>query len=162
MNRAYLLSLLSLLCLPALASAKSTPVLYVQVKDGELRATPTHLGKLTGKAEYGTPLQIESNKGAWVKVSSEDGKLAGWMHSSLLTKKKISMEAGSSTAKLAASDSEMALATKGFNSDVEKAFKAKNPNVSFTWVDKMESIKVQDSEIAAFLKEGNVQPKEAE
>ncbi len=160
MKRHLLLVSVILLCLPTAVFAKPK-TLYVQVKSGDVRATPTDLGKLVGSAGYGTEMTIEESKGSWMKVASEDGKIAGWMHASLLTKKKISMKA-SDSAELAASSGEMALATKGFNSDVEAAFKNKNPGVSFEWVDKMEAIKVSDKEIAKFLKEGEVKPKEGE
>lgn len=160
MNKARLLVSLGLLCLPTAVFAKPS-VLYVQVKSGDVRATPSYLGKLVGSAAFGTAMTIEEDKGAWMKVSSADGKLGGWMHASLLTKDTIDMKASEST-QLAASSGEMALATKGFNSDVEKAFKDKNPNVSFEWVDKMEAIKVKDADVAKFLEEGDVKPKEGE
>jgi len=160
MKRALLLVSLVLLCLPTAVFAKPH-VLYVQVKSGDVRATPSYLGKLVGTAGYGIAMTIEENKGSWMKVASADGKLSGWMHASLLTKEEIKMNA-SDNAELAASSGEMALATKGFNSDVEKAFKNKNPNVSFEWVDKMEAIKVKDSDIAKFIKDGDIKPKEGE
>lgn len=160
MKRYLLIMSVALVCLPSAVFAKPK-TLYVQVKSGDVRATPTYLGKLVGSAGYGAVMTIEESKGSWMKVSSADGKTKGWMHASLLTKKKIKMKASDST-ELAASSGEMALATKGFNSDVEKAFKNKNPGVSFEWVDKMEGIKVKDSDIAKFLKEGEVKPKEGE
>lgn len=159
MTAAALSVLLGITCPAKAASPKP---LFVQVRQGEVRATPSHLGKLVGQAELGSEMNILGNKGAWLQVSSSDGKLSGWMHSSLLTKKKVAMEAGDSKAELAASSEEMSLATKGFNSDVEAAFKNKNPDVSFEWVDKMEAIKVNDSDITKFLKEGEVKPAEAE
>lgn len=158
MKRHIMLALIALLSLPAAGFAKPK-TLYVQVRSGEIRATPTYLGKLTGSAALGTPMTIQKNKGSWMQVSSADGKLIGWMHASLLTKKKVKMEAAQG-AKLAASSGEMASATKGFTPEVESAYKAKNPKISFEWVDKMEAIKVKDSELAKFLKDGDIKPKE--
>ena len=96
-----------------------------------------------------------------MKVVSADGKLNGWMHSSLLTKKKVKMETADG-AKLAASSGEMASATKGFTPEVEQTYRDKNPKISFEWVDKMEAIKVDDADLAKFLKDGGVTPKEGE
>ncbi|MFH0880636.1 MAG: hypothetical protein V2A34_13050, partial [Lentisphaerota bacterium] len=57
-----------------------------------------------------------------------------------------------------ASGEELALAGKGFNSDVEAEFKSQNKNVDFTWVDKMEKMKETPDELISFLKEGQVNP----
>jgi SH3-like domain-containing protein len=160
MKKIVMLTLVGLICLPASGYAKPK-TLYVQVKSGDIRATPTYLGKLTGSAALGTQMTIKNKKGSWRQVSSADGKLSGWMHASLLTKKKVKMVAAKG-AELAASSGEMASATKGFTPEVEKAYKEKNPKISFEWVDKMEKIKVKDSELAKFLKDGDVKPKEGE
>ena len=45
-------------------------------------------------------------------------------------------------------------------SDVEADFKAKNRNVDFTWVDKMEKFKVPPESMQQFLKDGGIQPVE--
>lgn len=158
MKRYLMMILAASLCLPTAARAGASQ-LYVQVRSGEVRATPSHLGKLTGTAALGTQMTIQENKGAWMKVASADGKLTGWMHSSLLTKKEVKMEAADG-AKLAASSGEMASATKGFTPEVEKAYRDKNPKIDFTWVDKMEAIKVNDADLAKFLKDGALTPKE--
>jgi hypothetical protein len=50
----------------------------------------------------------------------------------------------------------MALAGKGFNSDVESQFKANHKDIDFTWVDKMEKIKIPPPELKAFAKAGQL------
>ena len=70
------------------------------------------------------------------------------------------MKAGGQNAQTGASGDELALAGKGFNYDVEADFKAKNQNVNFTWVDKMEKIKVPAASMQQFLKDGGIQPAE--
>jgi uncharacterized protein YgiM (DUF1202 family) len=152
------------LCLLLVALAATTfaagPVaMSVQVKDGQMRATPSFLGKLVGSVSYGERLQVLEQQGDWSKVTTPGGQ-TGWVHSSALTKKKIVMKAGDQNAQTGASGDELALAGKGFNSDVEADFKAKNRNVDFTWVDKMEKIKVAPEAMQRFLKEGGIQPAE--
>ena len=95
----------------------------VQVKSGQVLATPTFLGKVVTKVNYGDRLQVLEQQGDWSKVTLADGQ-SGWMHNSSLTKKKIAMKAGSQDAQTGASGDELALAGKGFNSDVEADFKA--------------------------------------
>jgi uncharacterized protein YgiM (DUF1202 family) len=135
------------------------PITSVQVKTGQMRATPTFLGKLVSPVTYGERLQVLEQQGDWSKVTAPDGQ-TGWVHNSALTKKKIAMKAGDQNAQTGASADELALAGKGFNSDVEADFKAKNRNVDFTWVDKMERIKVAPESMQRFLTEGGIQPVE--
>ena len=67
------------------------------------------------------------------------------------------MQAGETEASLNASSGEQALAGKGFSKDVEAAFKAKNQNIDFTWVDKMVKMKESPRQIRGFLKDGQLQ-----
>jgi uncharacterized protein YgiM (DUF1202 family) len=139
--------------------AAGTAEMSVQVKTAQIRATPSFLGKLIAPLNYGDRLQVLEQQGDWSKVTAPGGQ-TGWVHSSALTKKKISMTAGGQNAQTGASGDELALAGKGFNSAVEADFKAKNRNVDFTWVDKMEKMKVSAESMQQFLKDGGIQPVE--
>jgi hypothetical protein len=129
-------------------------VLNVQVQQGEVRASASPLGSVIGTASYGDAMEVLEEKGAWVKVTKPG--LTGWMHSSALTKDKIKLQGGGTDAQLKASSGEQALAGKGFSKEVESAFKDKNKNVSFAWVDKMEKYKVTQQQSASFAKEGHL------
>ena len=65
------------------------------------------------------------------------------------------MSAGGNV-KEAASASELQLAGKGFNPEVEKEFKNRNKDISFHWVDKMEQIKISEAEKLKFAREGDL------
>jgi SH3-like domain-containing protein len=156
-NKSWLSAGLIVLATAVLAAG---PVaMNVQVKNAQVRATPSFLGALVAPLNYGDALQVLEQQGDWSKVTTRDGK-TGWVHSSALTKKKIAMSAGGSNAQTGASGDELALAGKGFNSAVEADFKAKNQNVDFTWVDRMEKIKVTPEQMQKFLKEGGIQASE--
>jgi SH3-like domain-containing protein len=150
---------LGLILLAATALAAGPVEMSVQVKSGQVLETPSFLGKVVARLNYGDRIQVLEQQGDWSKVTAPDGQ-TGWIHSSALTKKKIAMKAGSQNAQTAASGDDLALAGKGFNSDVEADFKAKNRNVDFTWVDKMEKIKVPPESMQQFLKDGGIQPVE--
>ena len=60
---------------------------------------------------------------------------------------------------MAASSGELALAGKGFNSEVEAQFKEQNEAVNFAAVDLLEKIRITTRQIQLFLKAGNVVPK---
>ncbi|MCX6995845.1 MAG: SH3 domain-containing protein [Kiritimatiellaeota bacterium] len=121
--------------------------------------TPSYLGSVVVAAPYGTSVAVLLQQGDWIKVRVAEGQ-AGWMHQSALTKKRIVMSAGGATAQAGASSEELALAGKGFNSDVEKEFKSQNPNLNFAAVDRMIKTKVSADEMRIFLKAGAVQPAE--
>lgn len=137
-------------------AAQAQQMMSVQVQKAPIRATPGFLGQMTGASEYGARVSVVQKQGDWIKIRNEKG-LTGWVHQSALTKKKIKMTAGTQTAQTAASGDELALAGKGFNSDVEAQFRAQNADADFTWVDRMEKMEVAPEESAAFLKEGGVQ-----
>ena len=143
----------------ATAFGAGAATMSVQVKNGQIRATPSFLGKVVAPLGYGDRVQILETRNDWMNVTGPGGQ-SGWVHSSALTKKKIVMSSGTQDVQTGASGDELALASKGFNSDVEADFKSKNKNVDFTWVDRMEKFKVSPQEMKEFLKDGGVTPSE--
>ena len=142
------------LCVTAVAMAAVK--MSIQIKEAPLRATPDYLGKITGKASFNDQVNVESSQGAWKKVRTLRGGQSGWLHESALSEKDIKMTAGSKDVKSAASSSELQLAGKAFSKDVENEYKKKNRDIDFKWVDKMEGIKVSQSQIQKFMKEGEL------
>ena len=133
----------------------------VQVRESQLRKSPSFLGKIVATVHYGDRLSVLEDKDSWIKVSSVDGT-QGWLHSSATTTKKIVLNPNASDISKAAGSDEIALAGKGFNKQVEEKFRQQNKNVNFDLVDKMESGTVSQEEIEAFLKAGNLRPAESE
>jgi uncharacterized protein YgiM (DUF1202 family) len=139
----------------ALAFAAAT--MSVQVRETQLRATPDYFGKIIGKASYGDQVTIEETKEGWKKVRLKKDGTTGWLNSSALSEKEIKMTAGRGV-KEAASASELQLAGKGFNPEVEKEFKSRNKDISFQWVDKMEQIIISEAEKLKFASDGDLTP----
>ncbi|MBU4200042.1 MAG: SH3 domain-containing protein [Verrucomicrobia bacterium] len=140
------------------AWAAAGKMMSVQVKDAQMRDKPSFIGKVVGSLAYGDRVEVQESQGAWARVSLPGGT-AGWLHTSALTSQKIALSAGKDDAKVGASGDELALAGKGFNSDIEAQFKKTHKAIDFTWVDKMEKIKIPSLEIQTFLKDGGVVPK---
>ena len=87
----------------ASATLASEPVpMNVQVKSGQVLDTPSFLGKVIARVDYGDRIPVLEQQGDWAKVTTPDGK-SGWIHTSALTKKKIAMKAGGQDAQTAAS-----------------------------------------------------------
>jgi hypothetical protein len=131
-------------------------ILTVQVRDGHVRATPSFLGKIVGTLHYGDRVTTLSKNGDWQQVNTPRAR--GWMHSASLAKSNVSLQAGGRAAPLAASNDELALAGKGFNKQVESAFKARHPQMNYAWVDRMEAIKIPPEEMTQFLRQGGLTP----
>jgi hypothetical protein len=134
--------------------------LSVQVRQGQMRSTPSFLGKVTATLVYGDKVELIEDKGAWKMVAIR--KTKGWMHTSALTTKTIALQAGKANVKTGATSSELALAGKGFNAKVEAEFKSKNKHLDYAAVDRMEkTFTFKSGQVQTFLKQGQVRPEEA-
>ena len=149
--------LIGLSAFPAFAVEQK--MMSVQVKKGEIRSTPSFLGRIVAWVSYGDRVYVRGEKGSWVKVSMPGQNTEGWMHASALTVKKVAFNAGATDVRTSASSNELALAGKGFNKQVEDEFKQKNPKMNYAWVDRMEKFVVSEKAIKQFLKEGKLSPK---
>jgi len=134
-------------------------MMSIQVKKGAVRSSPSFLGKIVTQLKYGDRVAVQNVKGSWYFIDWPKGSTDGWMHSSALSVKKIVLNPGASDVEQAASSDEITLAGKGFNQQVENDFKSKNPQVDFTWINKMEKMTVSQNQIQAFIKEGQLSPK---
>jgi hypothetical protein len=138
--------------------AEPPKTMSVQVKEGQLRSTPSFLAEILAKPPYGDRVEIIQDKGPWKKVTNRG--IQGWMHISALTTKSIVLKAGTANVQTTATGSEIALAGKGFNEEVEKQYKNSNRNLDYAWVDRMEKFQVSSDQMQAFLKQGRVTPAE--
>jgi SH3-like domain-containing protein len=138
--------------------AQPPKTMSVQVKEGQLRSTPSFLAEIIAKPAYGDRVEIIQDKGPWKKVALRG--VQGWMHTTALTTKSIVLKAGAANVQTSATGSEIALAGKGFSEEVEKQYKSLNRNLDYAWVDRMEKFKVSPEQMQAFLKQGSVIPAE--
>lgn len=150
----YSLIVLGVLCVPLQAIAEET--LNVQVKESEVRATPSFLGKIIDKVVYGERVEVVENSGSWKKVSYRDNIAQGWIHESALTTKRIVLQAGQTDARTGTTQDELALAGKGFNKQVEEEFMEKNKDLDYTWINRMETFEVTPEMMETFLAKGEV------
>lgn len=129
----------------------------VQVKESQVRAKPSFLGGVVATVHYGDRLTSITTQDSWVEVALPGSK-KGWMHLSALTDKEIVLGANGQGANQGASSSELALAGKGFNKQVEEQFRQKNSQANFAGVDKMEKYRVSQKEMEQFVKAGELKP----
>jgi hypothetical protein len=148
-------SFIAILAVPMAADAQKQ-MLSVQVREGQVRATPSFLGKMVAKTAYGDRVGMLEDRDPWKRVSIQGGKLQGWMHASALTTKRVVLKAGQADVQTGATRDELALAGKGFNEQVESAFKKKNANLDYSWINRMENFKISPEQMQSFLAKGNV------
>jgi len=143
------------LALAGLASLWAAPM-SVNVKETQIRATPTYLGKILAIARYGDRLEVLEKQNGWAKVNLPSGKGQGWVNLSALQDKRIALKAGDAAAASGASSGEVALAGKGFNKEVEAQYRDEK-QLDYTWIDRMEGYRVSPEQIMAFLQAGGLQ-----
>jgi len=147
-----------LLLAAAIPAAAKDKTMSIQVRQGQLRSAPSYMSRIVQNLDYAARVTVLEEKGTWMRVRLVDGDKEGWLHTAALTKKKLKLSSGEGDAATTVSSEEQALAGKGFNSDVEAKFKKDNAEIDFTWVDKMEKIKIKTPAIQSFLKKGDIKP----
>jgi uncharacterized protein YgiM (DUF1202 family) len=125
--------------------------MYVSAKTLALKSSTGFFAKTKGSLGYGDQVTVLQVSGKWVEVrSASNNSLSGWASaSSLTTKRVIAGSAGNASAK------EIALAGKGFNQEVENAYKAKG-QLNYADVDRAEAITVSEDDLQKFLVEGRL------
>ena len=98
----------------------------------------------------GAQVSVLQVSGNWAEVrSAANASLTGWTSVSNLSARRIVATGAGASA------SELALAGKGFDRDVENAYRAEG-NLNFADVDRTEAITVSMEELYAFITEGRL------
>lgn len=155
-QRSFWMTLFFIALAGATLYAAKPELMSVQVKNGQVRSQPTFLGKILATLAYGDRVSLIDARAPWMHIRTIDGATSGWMHATALTEKKIILSSGEADVDRAATTDELALAGKGFSRQVEGEFKAKNRNIDYRWVDRMETFVVQPEEIVRFVTAGDL------
>lgn len=129
--------------------------LVVKVQTTNLRKEPKFYSTAVALLQAGQALERLEAQAGWFRVKTAKG-LTGWVHSSAVEGKKFDLLALDKSLKTKATAEEVALASKGFNKQVEEKYRAQNSQLSFAWVDKMLKIKVSSEEVKEFLRKGKL------
>lgn len=157
MNSTVLKRSLIICCLLIAATGavfSQAKMMSVTVKEAPVRSSPSFLGRIVADLSYGARVEVVETQGGWVKIKIPGRLGTGWLHSSELTRRKIALKAGTNVNQ-SASGSEVALAGKGFNKQVENRYKSEK-NLDYTWVDRMEKITYTPARLVRFLKAGDL------
>jgi uncharacterized protein YgiM (DUF1202 family) len=147
------LGLMAVLTGTVFAQMSRGGTVYVNVKTLQLKTgTGFFAGKSGSPLAYGDQVTVLQVNGKWVEVRySGRTSFAGWTNSSNLTTKRIVATGGTG----GASAKEVAMAGKGFNEEVENAYKSKG-NLNYADIDATEAISIPESELYSFITEGRL------
>jgi len=154
MKKPFLLSLVfcALLIFFAILFAET---LIIKIQTTNLRSEPKFYGQTVLVLRSGESVEKLTAQGGWIQVKTAGGQV-GWIHASAVETKKFNLFAADKGLKTQASASEVALASKGFNKQVEESYRAKHGELNFAWVDRMLKLKISPAEIERFLKTGKL------
>jgi hypothetical protein len=124
---------------------------WISAKTVTLKSSTGFFASNRGTVSYGDEMYVLQISGKWAEVrSSTNSSLTGWMASANITTKRVLPSTGSTT-----SASEVALAGKGFNQEVEDTYKA-GGSLNYADVDRTEAIVVSQDELFRFVTEGRL------
>ena len=125
---------------------------YVQVDSAIVRVKASQFASSTGTLKLGDKVKVTSKGKSWSFISSEDGKIEGWLPNSSLTAKKLIVNVSGKTS---ANAKELGLAGKGMDKAFEKVYGQAN-EISYAQVDKIETNACSEKDAIAFIKEGQL------
>jgi hypothetical protein len=134
------------------AQSLAGKTMYVTAKTVELKSSGAFFADTLGALSYGDQVTVQRESGKWVEVKTQGTPvLTGWVASASLTTKRI-IASGAPTS---ASASEIALAGKGFNEEVENAYR-QNGSLNYDAIDAMEAMTIPGRQLFTFLQEGHL------
>ena len=154
-SRSVLALPLLLLCAGAGAPQGQGDTLIVTRKETKLRAQKRLFAPPLADLHEGDKLACEQRDGAWLQVKWQQA--LGWVHESDVTANKEVRLSGEGVRE-SYSASEAAAARKGFNPQVEREYRASNPNLAaaFALVDRIAALRVSEQETQTFLQQGGL------
>jgi len=141
---------LAVICL-----ALAADTLVVKIQTTQLRAQPQFFAAVVANLKAGDAMTQVGESGAWLQVRTAGG-LNGWIHRSAVEVPRYALAASAGGARTQAAASEVALAGKGFNKQVEDNFRAGHGEANFPAVDRMLQVKTYMSQLREFLTQGKL------
>lgn len=155
MKRALLALVFAILLVAGVAFAANETVTVI-VKKTSVRRERQFYAPTLVEAQLGQGFDVLGREKGWVKVNTASG--AGWLHESAVTARKVAASA-QGPAGGAVDERDVANAGKGFNPQVESAYRKKNPEANYPAVDRMEKIEIGEQAVDAFVRDGRLQPR---
>jgi hypothetical protein len=131
-------------------------LLYVQVRDTELRATPGFLSTIEERLSFGSEVSFLASRSGWVQVTVVETGKTGWVHATSVEEDRttqIQLEGESTTRTV--SSREVALAGRGFNETLEHEY-GESRSLDFAPVDALEARSFDPVDIVGFVRDARL------
>jgi uncharacterized protein YgiM (DUF1202 family) len=158
LRRFTLKKMFMLLCMAALftcaaaAQVRVGQTLYVTARSLPLKSGTGFFARTLGTLVYGDAVTVLQINGKWAQVEFRGRTtISGWTAQTNLTAKRIVAAAGTGSA----SSREVAMAGKGFNEEVENAYR-ETSQADYNAVDAVETNRVSDDDLLSFISEGRL------
>ena len=157
MKKVFALFLLGMFVSSALfAQVRAGSPAWVAVRQAAVRTSTWFFAGTRGNLAMGDQVAVLRLNGNWVEIrSTANPSLTGWVSIGNLSHRTIVAEGTTTTAR------EVALAGKGFDRDVENAFRAVE-DLNFDDVDRMEAVFVSSDELFRFMNDGRLNTGESQ
>ncbi|MBI5594892.1 MAG: hypothetical protein HY928_02260 [Elusimicrobia bacterium] len=152
-------SLVVLSLLVAAAALAASGRITVAVEQAKVRKQKAFYAPALATVRYQQSLEAGPAEDGWLPVTVSGQK--GWLHESAVASKAGKVRSGAWSGSDEATQEEVTLAGKGFNEEVEKAYRSGRSGLDYAGVDAMEARAVPDAELTAFLKAGKTLPQGA-
>jgi uncharacterized protein YraI len=139
------------LLLPAAAFAAQETI-FVTVKKISIRKDRQFYAPTVAEAVFRDRLGVLAREPGWVRVSFKG--FEGWVHVSATAAQAVSVTSKDATGGVSQDD--VAFASKGFDSSVEREYSKGKPQANFAGVDRMEQLTASEATLADFRKSGNL------
>lgn len=134
------------------AQVRAGGTLYVAIRTLDLKSSTGFFANNLGTLNYGDRVTVIQVNGRFVEVrSAANPSLTGWTPTANLSTRQVVSGTGST-----ATASEIAMAGKGFNQEVEASYRAQG-NFNYDDVDRVEAIIINQTTLRRFLEEGRLQ-----
>jgi len=152
MKRLMMVFCLALFITGLAAAQTRGSTMYVATRTVALKSSTGFFASTRGTLNYGDRVTVVQVSGKFVEVrSATNASLTGWTAvANLSTRQLVSGNTNSVTA------SEVALAGKGFNQEVENAYRAQGGELDYADVDRIETLSVSEASLREFLEAGRL------
>ncbi len=149
MKKSTVLTILILLLTVSAAVAAQYTII---TRDAAVRKDKRFFAPVVTRIPYGATIQDQGRQGDWLRVTYK-GK-TGWLHLGAVQEQKFQLARTGKARE--ATQEEVALAGKGFTPEVERSFRDKNPGLQYKAVDRIQSYKIDDATLQAFIQAGGL------
>lgn len=126
----------------------------VITRENAIRLESNFISPVKLKVKYNDPLTVRSVRGDWFLVTFKG--ISGWIHKTAVVERTAGLSGSYGSRGQGASADEVALAGKGFNPQVESAYKNRHPGLQFQTVDTIEHFQAPPENLQEFMRKGGL------